>query len=150
MSFLKNLSEQFYQDAKQLNYTWMDLVKKTTREKVIDDVRLLKNIEIMTKAEKDRMKNKLRGKILKEMEDKVKRENVKIMKPKTQIKQVAKALKGYTKSFEIGIKNNKDPLEQLQITRKAIKHHIESLLTSMKGLKFDETLRVTSKKNVKR
>ena len=147
MSFLKNLSKQFYQDAKQLNHTWMDLVKKTTREKVIDDVRLLKNIEIMTKAEKDTMKNKLRGKILKEMEDKVKREHVKIMKQqKTKIDQVAKALKGYTESFEISIKNNKDPLEQLQITRKAIEHHIASILTSMKGLKFVETLRVTSKK----
>ena len=54
-----------------------------------------------------------------------------------------KALKGYTKSFEIGIKNNKDPLEQLQSTRKAIEHHIESILTSMKGLKFVETLKVT-------
>ena len=30
--------------------------------------------------------------------------------PRTKIEQVAKALKGYTKSFEIGIKNNKDPL----------------------------------------
>ena len=71
---------------------------------------------------------------------------MKQQKTKTEIKQVAKALKGYTKSFEIGIKNNKDPLEQLQITRKAIEHHIASILTSMKGLKFVETLRVTSKK----
>ena len=56
MSFLKDLSTRYYKNAKQLNYTWMDLVKKTTREKVIDDVRLLKNIEIMTKAEKDTKK----------------------------------------------------------------------------------------------
>jgi len=40
--------------------------------------------------------------------------------PRTKIEQVAKAMKGYTKSFEIGIKNNKDPLAQLQSTRKAI------------------------------
>ena len=33
--------------------------------------------------------------------------------PRTKIEQLAKALKGYTKSFEIGIKNNKDPLAQL-------------------------------------
>ena len=59
---------------------------------------------------------------------------------------MAVALTGYTKSFEIGIKHNKDPLEQLNITRKAIEHHIASILTSMKGLKFVETLRVTSKK----
>ena len=66
--------------------------------------------------------------------------------PRTKIEQVAKALKGYTKSFEISIKNNKDPLTQLQNTRKAIEYHIIKILTSMKGLKFAETLRVTFKK----
>ena len=69
--------------------------------------------------------------------------------PRTKIEQVAKALKGYTKSFEIGIKNNKDPLAQLQNTRKAVEYHIVKMLTSMKGLKFVETLRVTFKKMVK-
>ena len=66
--------------------------------------------------------------------------------PRTKIEQVAKAMKGYTKSFEIGIKNNKDPLAQLQNTRKAIEYHIANILTSMKGLKFVETLKVTFKK----
>ena len=69
--------------------------------------------------------------------------------PRTKIEQVAKAMKGYTKSFEIGIKNNKDPLAQLQNTRKAVEYHILKILTSMKGLKFVETLRVTFKKLVK-
>ena len=63
--------------------------------------------------------------------------------PRTKIEQVDKALKGYTKSFEISIKNNKDPLVQLQNTRKAIAYYIISTLTSMKGLKFVETLKVT-------
>ena len=71
-----------------------------------------------------------------------------IPQPRTKIEQVAKALKGYAKSFEIGIKNN-DPLEQLQNTRKAVEYHIVKILTSMKGLKFVETLRVTFKKLVK-
>ena len=66
--------------------------------------------------------------------------------PRTKIEQTAKALKGYTKSFEINIKNNKDPLMQLQNTRKAVANHIENILTSMKGLKFIETLRVTFEK----
>ena len=61
----------------------------------------------------------------------------------TQIKEVDKALKGYTKSYEISIKNNKDPLLQLQNTRLDIKHHINKLLNEMKGLKFIETLKVT-------
>jgi len=51
--------------------------------------------------------------------------------PRTKIEQVAKAMKGYTKSFEIGIKNNKDPLSQLRSTRKAIEYHILNILTSM-------------------
>ena len=69
--------------------------------------------------------------------------------PRTKIEQVDKALKGYTKSYEIGIKNNTDPLAQLQNTRKAIEYHIIKILTSMKGLKFVETLRVTFKKLAK-
>ena len=68
--------------------------------------------------------------------------------PRTRIEEVAKALKGYTKSFEIDIKNNKDPLAQLQNTRKAIENHIISLIRSMKGLKFVETLKLTFKKTV--
>ena len=68
--------------------------------------------------------------------------------PRTKIEEVAKALKGYTKSFEIDVKNNKDPLAQLQNTRKAIENHIISLIGSMKGLKFVETLKVTFKKTV--
>ena len=67
-------------------------------------------------------------------------------KRKIKINEKAKALKGYTKSFEIGIKNNKDPLKQLQSTRKGIKFHMESILKSMKGLKFVETLKITLKK----
>ena len=62
---------------------------------------------------------------------------------RTKIEETAKALKGYTKSFEISVKNDKDPLIQLKDTRKAIEHYITSLLTSMKGLKVVETLKVT-------
>ena len=69
--------------------------------------------------------------------------------PRTKIEEVDKALKGYTKSFEISIKNDKDPLVQLQNTRLAIEYHIIKILTSMKGLKFVETLKVTLKKSAK-
>ena len=67
--------------------------------------------------------------------------------PRTKIEQTDKALKGYTKSFEIGIKNNKDPLTQMQNTRKAIEHSVISLLNQMNGLKYVETLKVTFEKN---
>ena len=67
--------------------------------------------------------------------------------PRTKIEQTDKALKGYTKSYEISIKNNKDPLAQMQNTRKAIEHHVITLLNEMKGLKYIETLKVTFEKN---
>ena len=66
--------------------------------------------------------------------------------PRTIIQQKDKALKGYTKSFEIGIKNNKDPLAQMQNTRKAIEQRVITLLNEMKGLKYVETLKVTFNK----
>ena len=66
--------------------------------------------------------------------------------PRTIIKQTDKALKGYTKSYEISIKNNKDPLAQMQNTRKAIEHSVISLLDEMKGLKYVETVKVTFNK----
>ena len=66
--------------------------------------------------------------------------------PRTIIKQTDKALKGFTKSFEIGIKNNKDPLDEMQNTRKAIEYSVISLLNEMKGLKYVETLKVTFNK----
>ena len=67
--------------------------------------------------------------------------------PRTKIEQTDKALKGYTKSYEISIKNNKDPLAQMQNTRKAIEHRVITLLNEMKGLKHVETLKVTFEKN---
>ena len=65
---------------------------------------------------------------------------------RTKIEQTDKALKGYTKSYEISIKNNKDPLAQMQNTRKAIEHRVITLLNEMKGLKYVETLKVTFSK----
>ena len=63
--------------------------------------------------------------------------------PRTKIEQVNK---GYTKSFEICIKNQKAPLAQMQKTRKAIEYHINNMLPSMKGVKYIETLKVTFNK----
>ena len=66
--------------------------------------------------------------------------------PRTIIDETNRAMKGYTSSFKINIKNNKDPLLQLQNTRLAIGHHIKKALSAMKGLKFIETLKVTFSK----
>ena len=57
----------------------------------------------------------------------------------SNIEQTENALKGYTKSYEISIKNNKDPLFQLQNTRKSIEYFVNKQLNEMKGLKYVET-----------
>ena len=160
MKFFKQLSSRYYPTAKKLGYSWMDLVKKTTRQSVINKVINHKFTKAIKKAKKDSIKHAIRNAQLQQKMDKVrefdiqrkideiKRVHKKIMKkqPKTEMKEITKALKGYAKSFEISTINNKDPLAQLQNTRKAIQHHIISMLKSMKGLKFVETLKVTFKK----
>ena len=55
-------------------------------------------------------------------------------------------MKGYTKSYEIAIKNDKDILEQLQNTRLAISRFFEKILNQNKGFKFVETIVVNFEK----
>ena len=152
MTFLKELSNRYYNDARTLNYTWMDLVKKTTRQKVIDEVKRFQHIKMINKAEEDTIINKIRDKQFKQKLKKFNREHERIMKqqkPSTKIVPTEKALKGHVESFKISVINNKDPLSQLQNTRKAINNHIIKILASKKGLKFIETLKVTFNKQTK-
>ena len=65
---------------------------------------------------------------------------------RTIISQVEKALKGYTQSFEVELRDEKDPLVQLQKSRRAIEHLFKNLLVQTKGFKFVETLRVKFEK----
>lgn len=175
MNFLKRLSKHYLKDAKILGYTWMDLIRRVTRRKVINKVQKYKNDKALNKAIKDTTDDAIRESHVWSKEDEVKREHERLVReshfqnmknkikrkherlirrqkpapqPRTKIEQVDKALKGYTKSFEISINDNKDPLSQLQSTRKAITNHLISVLASMKGLKFIETLRVSFAKTV--
>ena len=66
--------------------------------------------------------------------------------PRTKITEKSKALKGYTKSYEIAIKNDKDILEQLQNARRAISQFFEKILNQNKGFKFVETIVVNFEK----
>ena len=66
--------------------------------------------------------------------------------PRTIIKETKNALKNHTKSFEISIKNSKDPLSQMQDTRLAIGQKFEELLKETNGFKFNETLKITFSK----
>ena len=81
----------------------------------------------------------------KEYEDNIPTAPIKTKKV-TIISERKKAIKGYTISYNINIKYNKDPLLQLQSTRVALSNHIKKVLSSMKGLKFIETLKITFSK----
>ena len=63
--------------------------------------------------------------------------------PRTPINEKRRALNGYTKSFEISLKSDRDALVQLQNTRLAISRLFETILNNTKGFKFVETLKVT-------
>ena len=69
--------------------------------------------------------------------------------PRVKIEEVDKAFNGFTNVYGIKIIDKKDPLVQLQNTRKAAASYITSKLTSMKGLKFIESLQVTFEKPLK-
>ena len=61
---------------------------------------------------------------------------------RTIISQVEKALKGYTKTFDVELRDEKDPLLQLQKSKKAVEYLFNNLLVKTKGFKFVETLQV--------
>ena len=75
---------------------------------------------------------------------------------RTIISQVKKALKGYTQSFDVELRDKKDPLLQLQKSRRAVEYLFNNLLVQTKGFKFVETLQVkfvkhsNDKKNTKK
>ena len=110
-------------------------VKRTLSKKYLEDAKKLGY------SWKDLLNKQTRQKVIDEVNEYKSQES-------TDIKQLKKALKGFVKSFEIDVKYHKDPLTQLQNTRKAVEYHIMKILTSIKGLKFVETLEVTFKKIV--
>ena len=63
--------------------------------------------------------------------------------PSTKIGEKQRVLKGFTKSYEIGLKTDRDALVQLQNTRLAISRLFNTILNNTKGFKFVETLKVT-------
>ena len=51
-------------------------------------------------------------------------------------------MKGYTQSFDVELRDKKDPLVQLQKSRRAVEYLFNNLLVQTKGFKFVETLQV--------
>ena len=54
---------------------------------------------------------------------------------RTNITQTARALSGYTVSYEIGIKDSRSPL-----TQKAVERFVGGMLEQMRGIKYLEAL----------
>ena len=59
-----------------------------------------------------------------------------VPKKRTIISQVEKALKGHTQSFKVELRDEKDPLVQLQKSRIAIEYLFKNLSVQTKGFKF--------------
>ena len=86
--------------------------------------------------------------------DKVIEEQTEVIEPQTEeskpteatFTQKEKALRGFTRSYEISLINRQDPLIQLQNTRLLIKNNLLKVLKEMKGLKFNEVLNITFEK----
>ena len=77
-----------------------------------------------------------------------------IPKPRTdrplqipKIKELNRALKGHTKSYDIELLDNLNLLNHLTKTKALVESHLENLLKDMKRFKFIETLEVTFKKD---
>ena len=60
--------------------------------------------------------------------------------------QKEQAMRGFTRSYEISLTNRQDPLIQLQNTHSVIKNNLSKVMNEMKGLKFNETLKITFEK----
>ena len=62
--------------------------------------------------------------------------------PAPRINKKRRALKGFTQSFKISLKSNRDALIQLQNTRLAIGRLFGTILNNTKGFKIVETIKI--------
>ena len=80
MNFLKQLSTRYLQTAKFLGYTWMDLVRKKTRQYVIADVNKYQNKKAINKMIKTRINDAIRETNIQQMEDAIQQENIRLIR----------------------------------------------------------------------
>ena len=114
-----------------------NVIQKTS-EKIIEWGEWLKNAD--EAIEKYNSKNETKNEIM-DMFDKPRRN-------KPTFTRRARAIKGYARSYEVGLTDRQDPLIQLQHTRLVIENNLLKILNEMKGLKFNEVLKITFKKQV--
>ena len=66
----------------------------------------------------------------------------------TQIVQLQRALRNSTKSFEVEVLDDKDPLNQLTTVRSDISNCLKEELTELRGIKYLETIKITFEKQL--
>ena len=125
-NFLKKLSK-YNKEARALGYKWKDLIKKDTRQKIINEIKTQREIKI--RVNKLIMENK-------ELNDFVKKIDFRIIKTK-------KAFNKYTSTYSIKVNYKDDPLKQLNNTKDDIIDFLKRKISSMKGIKFNMNLQIT-------
>ena len=114
-------------DLTQNELIEMILKQNKPTDELIEIINESKKDVIEDKPKKDNMEDKPKKDIIEDkpkkdiIEDKPKKDIIEDESNITQIKETDRALKGYTKSYEINIINKKNPLEQLQNTRLTLK-----------------------------
>ena len=76
---IRALSRRYLNDAKRLGYKWLDLLRKATRDNVINKVIKFRMADATKKAKRDRKQQKIRNIELEKLEDNVKREHQRLM-----------------------------------------------------------------------
>ena len=117
-----------------------NLIQKTT-EKVINWAKWLKNVDKVIEEQTEPT-------FTQKEQTEEQTEPTFTQKEQTEptFTQKEQAMRGFARSYEIGLINRQDPLIQLQNTRSVINNNLLKVLNEMKGLKFNETLKITFEK----
>ena len=93
MNFFKQLSNRYLKDAKKIGYTWIDLVKKITRQTVITKVQQYQNnTKVINKAIKDTIKTGINDTKIQQIENEIKNEYNRLIR-ESNIRQMEDEIK---------------------------------------------------------
>ena len=125
-NFFKKLSK-YNEEARALGYKWKDLIKKETRQKIINEIETQREIKI--RVNKLIMENKELSDLVKKIDFRIKKTN--------------KAFNNYTSTYSIKVNFKDDPLKQLNNTKDNIIDFLKRKIPPMKGIKFNMNLKIT-------
>ena len=125
-NFFKTLSK-YNEEARALGYKWKDLIKRDTRQKILNEIKMQREIRI-----------RLKKMIIEQKKwyDDFRKRDFKIIKTK-------KAFNRYTSTYSIKVNYKDDPLKQLNNPKNDIIDFLKRKISSMKGIKFNMNLQIT-------